>query len=315
MIFNRIYFDTNFYRELTLNLTLSQIETRFSNFAKVCLEKNIDSHIHIYVIFELLSHLSSPSDPSFNNCRNAILAINHHCRDSNTREFKYINDIDSELIKYFFNQERNETDEVYDKCSLICDYILSNHNDYYLEEIRPDLKIFTSVVFDIEKNFIRYYEALINEIDSSTKDWHLNKNDKLMRRRNLRFLNSIDFIKLLAREEVQRLSSITRKKITEEEVLRFAKFILENYKFPLLIKVEIIRRIIEIGYNLSKKDRSNWFWDIQIASCVTTNKYMNFIPYIFVTSDQGILKIADKNNLRDRVLSKKDYFKLLQIDL
>ncbi|GAI13891.1 unnamed protein product, partial [marine sediment metagenome] len=222
---------------------------------------------------------------------------------------------DSELIKYFFNQDRDATNEIYNKCSVICDYILSNHNDYYLEIIRPDLKLFTSTVADIEKNFIKYYETLINEIDPSTKDWHLNKNDKIMRRRNLQFLNSIEFIEILAREEVQRLSSIARVKITEEEILRFAKFILENFRFPLFIKVEIIRRIIESGYNLSKKYRSNWFWDIQIASCVTTNKDINFIPYIFVTSDQGILKISEKNNLRDSVISKQDYFKLLQIDL
>lgn len=315
MKFERIYFDTNFYIKLTQNITPVQVKSRFSNLAKVGLKKKIDSHIHIYVIYELLTHLSSDSDPYFLNCKNAILAINHHCRDSKTKEFKYINDFDSELIKYFFNKNRDKTDEVYNICSKLCDYIFYNQNDYYLEDIRQELKAFTSTVADIEGDFINYYKSLIYKIDPSAIGWRLNKDDKSMRKKNLDFLKSDEFLNILAKEEVIRLASLANVNITEEQVARFTNFINDNFLFPLVIKVEIIRRITETGFNLSKKNNMNWFWDIQLASCVYTNKNMNSIPYIFVTSDQGILKIADKYDLNERVISKNDYIKLLQIDI
>jgi len=315
MKFKYVYFDTNFYRDLTKNKTPVQIKSRFSTLAKVGLKKKIDSHIHIYVLFELLSHLSSDSDPNFLNCKNAILAIIHHCRDTKTKEFKFINDFDSELIKYFFNKNRDKTDEVYDICSKLCDYIFIYRDDHYLEGIRQDLKAFTSTVADIEGDFIYYYKSLINNIEPSVKDWQLNKDDKSMRRKNLRFLNSNEFLNILAKEEVIRLASLANVKITEEQIVKYTAFIIRYFLFPLVIKIEIIRRIIETGFNLSKENRSNWFWDIQLASCVYTNKNMNSIPYIFVTSDQGILKIAKKYDLNERVISKNDYLKLLQIDI
>lgn len=314
MKFERIYFDTNFYRELTQNIEPVQIKSRFSHLAKVGLKKNIDSHIHIYVIYELLSHLSSNSDPHFLNCKNAILAINHHCRDSKTKEFKYINDFDSELIKYFFNKNRDKTDEVYNICSKLCDYIIYNQNDYYLEDIRQELKAFTSTVADMKGDFINYYKSLIYKIDPSVIGWRLNKDDKSMRRKNLDFLKSDEFLNILAREEVHRLSKYANVNPTEKDILKFTKFINDNFSFPLFIKIEILRRINGSGLDLSKKNRGNWFWDIQIASCVYTDNNLNIIPYIFVTSDKGILKIAKKYGLNKRVISKQDYINLLQID-
>lgn len=313
MKFERIYFDTNFYRELTQNITPVQIKSRFSNYVKIGLKKNIDSQVHIFVIYELLSHLSSDTDPNFKNCKNAILAINYHCRDPKDKKFKYINDIDSELIEYFFKQKRNETEEDYDICSRICDYILTNQDDVYLKSIRHYLNIFNSKVSEIENNFIDYYRKIIYKIDPSVNDWHLNKYDENMRRKNLRFLNSDEFIEILAKEEVLRLASYVDVKITKGQTAEFAKFIIDNFLFPLIIRVEIIRRITESGYDLSKENRSNWVWDIQLASCVYTNKNQDIIPYIFVTSDQGILKIAKKYDLDERVISKQAYFDILQI--
>ena len=315
MKFERIYFDTNFYRELSQNMTTAQIKSRFTNFAEVGIKNNIDSHIHIFVIFELLSHLSSIRDKHFENCKNAILAINYHCRDSISGKFKYVNDFDSELIDYFFEQNRNETNEVYDKCSKICDYILNNQNDVYLKGIGHDLQTFTSAVEDIENDFIEHYDTVISQIDPSVSDWHLNKNDKKMRRSNLQFLNSNEFLKILARNEVIRLANLVNVKISEDQTTEYAKFIIDNFVFPLVVRVEIIRRIIESGYDLSKNSRGNWVWDIQIASCVYTNKNKGIIPYIFVTSDKGILKIAEKYDLNKRIISKQDYVNLLHLTI
>lgn len=279
------------------------------------LEKNFDSHIHIYVLFELLSHLLDPSDPNFTNCKHAILAINYHCRDSSTSEVKFINDLNSELIRYFFEDHRNETNEVYDLCARICDYILNNKDDEHLEDIRTYLECFTSVVEDTENDFIEYYRLMIDKVDPSSTGWHLNQTDRNMRRRNLQFIESNEFRKILAREEVQRLSKYANSKPIEREIDSYTNYIIENYSFALLLKIEIMRRIIESGFDFTRRNRGNWFWDIELASCVCTNEKKQNISYIFVTSDRDVLEIANVNGFGDRIISKQKYFDLLQIKL
>ena len=191
-------------------------------------------------------------------------------------------------------------DELYDLCTQLCGYIGENENDKLLKNIRDDLKGISRGMLDVEKEFIESYREFIEFLDPNTKDWQIYKNHKDFKKRNLGFLDSDEAIIQIAELEMERIAKLAGANASELEIKKNAQILIYNFRVHLILHKEILKRFIISGCDLSKKNRSNWFWDMQLVACVHTNSDREAL--VLVTSDKDILKAAEKSGNRDKVI-------------
>lgn len=73
-----VVFDTNGYRDLVFGISTDAARAKGRRL-KICEAKlNIVALAHPIVMWELLAHLAVPTDPAYENCRNALVAAGEH---------------------------------------------------------------------------------------------------------------------------------------------------------------------------------------------------------------------------------------------
>jgi len=301
------YWDTNAYREFTYNLSPSEVRERIIKLRKIEESRSISAYSHLFVLSELLSHLANQSDPAFENCRCAIICVWNHCLEKDSGKIKFISDLDSMLAKRFLNVDIKGAEDSYEHISSLCKYINENDFDKNLDGIRAGLKLTEKFVVDEKNRFIDHYKRLIQFIDPNARNWRIYKDNKAIKKKNLNFLNSeMSYIEL-SKHEAQRIGNLANIKMTKKQIKELSEYIRKNFRLHLELKIEIIRRMIISGFDLSNKRRSNLYWDLHIAACVFKNSHPTQTELSLVTSDNEILKAARKIGYNKEVITLRDY--------
>lgn len=302
-----IVFDTNSYRSFTFGKSILDIISEVNNLAKKESSNGVLAFANPFVMLELASHLADPTDPAYNNCLGSIIALSLHCAHQ-PKQIAVLADSESQLCWALHRKVPATHQDTTEKLCRLFNYISTHCSESDIAKIRNDLKEITGVVSDTEARFISdMMQFTVQGFDPEATDWSPLRNDATLRKKVLTFIDSQDSLLALCRVHVFKSYFLLGESIDETQVDTLSKLLLMNFEAPFQLYREIVRRIIMTGCNLSKKNRANWVWDIQIAFTIGPNHNLNGLSVRLVTEDGDILEAAKKANCESMVCSLREY--------
>ena len=310
-----VIFDTNAYRELTFGKDSSQINFKISELISNESKNGIQAFSNPFVMLELASHLADVNDKAYQNCKSSVIALTQHCaiqRDGK-QMIAILADSESQLCKTLFDEYPLQHSDTTEKLAKIYSYISHFQSESAIERIRGDLKEIANNVEQTERQFIAdMMSYVVLGFNQNTQDWAPLRQDKNVRNQVLTFLNSRASLQLLAKAKVIKAHLLLNKNIDNLQFDDMENYVLENFEAPLQLYNEIVRRIVMTGCDLSKKKRSNWIWDIQIAFVVGSCHRINDHLVRLVTGDGEIVEAANRVNCGNAVYSLQSYIDALK---
>lgn len=303
-------FDSNAYRKLVNSIPQTSVRSTIAGIVARQAYLHYVSYANIFVTAELLTHLSDPTDPSFDVCRKAVIAVWSHCMNSNGTSLMFMPDPEMQFAKDFYGVEDPCHRQLYENIGQICRYIYDNDADDDLGSIRSELTKIKQVVDKTEDQFINdVFSCVVRSINPIATNWQIFESDNAEKRRLLNYLDSSDSSIVLAAAQVERFRSVAKVEDVPDGILEKAQLIAARFPTALMLYKEILRRIVKTGCDLTKKSRANWIWDMQIGFLVGGDIRGKVLA--LVTDDRDILRSAVASGTRKSVLKLSEFHKLL----
>lgn len=310
--------DTNFYRNLSYNdngqlKTIHEIKDFFCNLGKSESKNGHSSYCNPFVLLELFSHLADENDSSFEVCRRAVVGIFEHCRMGDN--LKLIADSELQMSKTLFNRAPEGNLETTEKLSILAKKIYKNPSSTNIITFKPILEEISTKIRQSEKYFIDdFREFILKDLNPDKVSWKPLKDNKEKRKRFLKALNSRQIKKSVAKAFVIKAALLVNKNIDigDQEIERKIDYILTYYQTPIELFIEILRRISTSGLDLTKKNRENYIWDLQIVFSIAKDHIINNRIPVLVTEDKDILKAANKVNCSNQCINIQQYLELIE---
>lgn len=305
-----IIFDTNAYRQFTFGKSTNEVASEVGALLKKESACGVEAFANPFVMLELASHLSDPKDPAYENCKSGVSALSSHCARQVNQDVQIavLADSESQLCKMFHNAVPPTHAETTEKLCKLFKYIAADTSEASVDKIRNDLREISKVVASTESRFISdMMKYTVQGFDPSATDWSSLKADPALRKKLLSFLDSSHSLQLLAKIHVIKSYLLLGKNAYGAPIDEMAKYFLERFETPLRLYNEIVRRIVMSGCDLTKKNRGNWIWDIQISFNVGTLHNLNGRNVRLITSDGDILDASQKANCGSVIYSLEEY--------
>lgn len=313
-----VVFDTNAYREFTYDENLNSIKNKVLNLIKDERGKGIQAFSNPFVMLELASHIADVNDNAYENCKLSVIALAQHAAIQNDGEqIAILADSESQLCKFLFNEQplhhSNVTEILSQMYKTLSQFSSEDEIDTNIVRNRENLMRIKLFMDKAEKRFINeMMDYVVLGFNPKADNWEPLKHDESLRKRALNFLNSQNSLQLLAQSQVKKTCSILNKQIDDSELDNMTSSVLEKFEVPLQIYNEILKRIVISGCDLTKKNRSNWIWDMQIAFVIGASHRVNNCPVRLVTSDKDIINAAKNTNCSNVVYSLQRYIDSLK---
>ena len=219
-------FDSNAYRKLVHSMPQSDVRLNVAGIVERQAIQEYVTYANIFVAAELLAHLSDPTDPGFNVCRKAIIAIWSHCQTSNGGALMFMPDPEMQFAKDFYGVEDPCHRQFYENISQYCRYIYHNDDDEDLESIRSELRKIKQAVDTTEEQFINdVFRYVVRSNNPNATNWQLFESDDAEKIRFLNYLDSSDSTIVLATAQVERFRSVAKVEDVPDRKLEKARFI------------------------------------------------------------------------------------------
>jgi hypothetical protein len=111
----------------------------------------------------------------------------------------------------------------------------------------------------------------------------------------------------------QRAASQLGIELTQEELHAKADIVQEAFPLPVHFYDRIVRRIVEGGGDMSKKDRSNSLWDLQIAFSTGKGATIDGTPLWLISQDKDVITAAAAASTTANVKSLDEYNTLIDL--
>ena len=302
-------FDSNAYRNLFRELDFEEARDLGSKLSKKQSEQGDTSYAQLFVVCELLSHLADTGDPAFGDCRRAILGLWNHCLQESKEMLRFIPDPELQFAKEFYGETDEQYEELYNNVMYLCKEINERGGSEDLTDIRYGLRQISEAVEMSENNFVDdVLRQVVNHTDPDASNWHMFEDDEEAKNEILSFLSSEDSDVVIGISNALRfMNAAGVSGESSDEISAKGKYLAENYKVPIKLYKEILKRIVETGCDLTKKSRANWLWDMQISFFLEPNNHVQGEPLVLVTDDGDILDAADEAGASDFVMELSHY--------
>lgn len=304
-----IIFDTNAYRNLTVNKSFAECKKIIDKIvAQEALNNNL-SFLSPIVLIELAAHLSDVNDKAYLNCKNAYASCYLHCKEVDSDNFRMIPDGESHLAKVLFNYEDTV---VMNKLMAYGQLAYRIYNDFSEPNVDSFRKYFLEMnryVELIETQFVAdMHKYVVKELNPEATDWHPLKQDKVRRKKLLQEIKSDKPIDSFALAQVVKASDIAKVNLDEHDVFELTERVKSVFPAPLYLYKNIFNKIVEAGADLTnpKKKRWNWIWDIQILFSIS-DVTLASKNTLLVTSDNDVIVAANDAGLSNKIMPLKDY--------
>ena len=308
-----VVFDTNACRDICKSALVEDPAIEWKKYDACMKARGIVSFANPYVFMELMAHLADQSDPDNIECRLAVSALYNLC-SINSRQVRILSDSEALILCALYHKTLSETEQTTQKICTLALHVVENtpgvldpKTEVYFREIKEHLN-------KVEQQFIAdVWQFVVKELNPLSKGWEPLKNDKITRDAVIKLLRSELMPQTIAIGFVRKAMSQAQVVETFFEMNDKAKFVRENFPASIQLYKEILKRIVETGCNLGKKERANWIWDIQIALGVgkdieTINK-----PLHLVTTDGDIVSAAEDADCREYVHSLSEFKMIMGI--
>lgn len=307
-----VMFDTNAYRSYLHGLDRDAAARRIERLRRVEHLFGVIAFANPWVIMELVAHLVDPEDPAFEVCRTSLRAVWQHCwtlKDGRP-QLAMAADSESQMCYSLFG----ETPEGHARQNEILGTLARfafEHPDNIVGTSASDVFRTTAAdVARIEAQFVAHLRRhVLQRFKPGAMNWTDIRNDSAARDAALRMIKSAEWRLWVAKVHVYKavLQLYGEPRHIEEEASRVA-WVAENFRTPIEMYTEIVRRIVMSGLDVETRSRANWVWDMQIAFSVGNGNTLDGgKPILLVTSDRALIESAQAAGAAELVNSLDDY--------
>ena len=302
-------FDSNAYRNLFRELDFEEARNLGTRLSEKQSEQGDTSYAQLFVACELLSHLADTNDPAFGDCRRAIIGLWNHCLQESEEMMRFIPDPELQFAKEFYGKTDEQYEALYNNVMYLCKEVNERGKGDGLTGIRKNFRQVSKAIKMSEDNFVDdVLRQVVNHTDPDASNWQMFENDDEAKDEILSFLNSEDSDVVIGISNALRFREAADVSGgNSSEIIAKGEYLADNYKVPIKLYKEILKRIVETGCDLTKKNRANWLWDMQISFLLGPNNHVQGEPLVLVTNDSDILEAADEAGARDFVMELSHY--------
>lgn len=299
-----VIFDTNVYRTITGLESAQRIFLSLINQEKM---HDINGYANPYVIMELSAHLANRSDASFMICYESIKLLAHHCLGNH--KIRIAADSESFLCDFVCGRSLKSAEDNSMKLGALCSHIYRS-SDVQLSEFDDLLTEIALKVDNIETRFVQdMFTYVVGYYSGSSNDWNALKKNQALRSEILSFLKSEQAINQIARAFVIKGMHLCDENASQAYITKKTEELIITCLSPIRLYIEILSRIAMSGCDLTKRNRPNWIWDMNIAFAIGNNLTIDDNREIYlVTNDNDILQAGKDSGMQGYILSIEEYF-------
>lgn len=300
-------FDANLYMELGTR--------RLSDLRALERTKGVTAMTNVFTVLELAGHAADPEDPDYDRCLAALRSIWEHCAvsDHASAYLPLLADWEGQLCLSVFGRDipnRKRETEYY---GTLVKRLASVTEPMSLDTLRAVLKGLQRFSARAKRHFADGLLSAITALDPRAEPWQVLRTDPERRRAALKFVNEGSGLRHLATTLLRHAAQLCVAPITDTELTAKADLVMEAFPTALHYYNDLIRKIIESGFNLSQGTRANALWDFQLACYASPTARVNELPVRLVTNDSAIRRAAEHAGSPQCVLALADYQRELQL--
>jgi hypothetical protein len=305
-----VIFDTNAYRNIAADRDFQDLENDIIKFKSIELEQGITSLMHPIVIKELLYHVVGERDNMHDKCISALKAMYHHC--SNGESFRLLADFDLQLGKVFFDTVDPNRERVDKQLGEIVSALATKPIENVLKLYQFNLKQIREYVQSNESFFKGQLKTFIKAIDPDAESWTVFQDDDKMRKKALDYFESksiedeiaLSYILMTHHNLLEK--GLIKKPDSKEELKRKAN----HFQAPIILYKNVLKKFNQPDFNMDKKSRENFVWDIHLMFIVSSHQIKG-APMYLITSDKEMRNAAIQCGFNGKVLSFDEYIEFI----
>jgi hypothetical protein len=263
---------------------------------------------NLYTIMELAAHLADRTDPHYDQCLNALVALGIHTQINNG--IKTFAESESTVCRELFGVMNPEHQKVHDIISSLAAHVRDNAPDLSDSRLHDNLLKISAIVEGIEGWWIDMMKSTIAKYDpDGAKTWELGKGDKSHQKKLRAIFASEKYLRAYAAIHVIHYASRVNVKLENVALSEKTKQYLKAFGTPLRLMLKVLEKIATAGgYTLEhhKENRGNYVWDFSIAYAVGTGRSGNADMFV-VTGDKRIKEAATETGCGQRVMNLDEY--------
>lgn len=311
-----VIFDTNAYRNLTLDRDFSELEKDVEQFKLIEQAERISALMHPIVIKELLYHVGGKRDGMHEKAIKALKAMFHHC--GNTEHFLILADFDLQLSNFFYKVVDSNRERVDRQLGEIVSALAIHSTEHVLQKYQFNLKQIREQIQETETFFKNQLKIFIRNIDPDSEDWTVFQNDEVKRRKAIAYFTSSKIEYEIACGYITLLhDNLLSKGLispdTPEQLHKKTLAFIEIFQAPIKLYKEVLKKFIQPNMNFETKSRENFVWDIHlmftvgdlIVSATNSKIYL-------VTSDNEMQNAAKLSGSLAKVFNYEEYIEYIK---
>jgi len=179
---------------------------------------------------------------------------------------RFIPDPELQFAKEFYGETDEQYEDLYNNVMYLCKEVNERGSEDNLNDISENLRQVSKAIEMSEDNFVDdVLRQVVNHTDPDASNWQMFENDDEAKDEILSFLDSKDSDVVIGISNALRFRNAAGvTEVNTDEIFAKGEYLADNYKVPIKLYKEILKRIVETGCDLTKKNRANWLWDMQI---------------------------------------------------
>ncbi len=312
---NRIVvFDTNAYRNLTFGLTTEESRRIARKLADAEHAQGTKALANPFVIWELVSHLANSSDPAYQNCMNAVVAMVEHTRQP--MDFLggicRIVDGETEICRQLFNRIPPLAEQNCANLSQLASYIWSKAPNLADPNATINFTTFSAEMDKMEQAWLDHIEAILTVFWTLDPSFDTPEKQKQELKKRREYINGPNFRRETALGKAISCASLFDI-ILSAEALKEAGDRMETiFEASLTMMQKTFAKWFDspdMNLRSPKKKRGNFIWDTALCYGVGSSHAVGDANIVLVTDDGAICDAAIEAGCADRVVKFGDYIK------
>ena len=261
---------------------------------------------------ELASHLWDEDDPAYAVCRCGLTSLYEHCSTENGGQVRVLADSESLLAHMLYQRTAPGYAEMNQRISTLAQRIACAPPGTLPQEVRGACKVLSDKISTQESMFVQDMREVVQQMNPACANWSPFRRDKLKRDQALVAVRDRGMPWRIALAHVRKVRALLGIPPDAPELKEMADTVLEHIPASIALYREILERLVTTGCDLSKPERANWIWDMQILMGIGESIGNPPRRVTVVTGDKAIVEAAQTASVGDCVKSLDDYLSELQ---
>jgi hypothetical protein len=293
-------FDTNIYIGLGA--------ARAAELARRQRAASVISGASVWTVAELASHLADPTDPRRGRCLGALRALWQHYAlyDGSKHFLPFVPDTEDILCRELFGRDTPGRAEEIDAGGAFVRRVAMGDADE-LNELSPALAGLRDHIAHVEAEFVAAMRDIVQHLDPRASGWETFRSDPERRRAILARIDAGHGLRYFAEALVRRAAASIGTAIEGADLQHRVEFVMRHFGTPLRFFDAIIRKLVDGGVDMSKPQRANSIWDLQIAFYGVPGWAIDGAPLILVTDEGAIREAARRAGDASATMSLNEF--------